>query len=148
MSVSYLTSDPIDVGAVLASVQSADRGGVAAFLGVVRDHHGGRRVLRLQYSAYVPMAEAECARITAETESRWPVCVALRHRLGSLEVGEAALVAVAGSAHREGAFAACRHLVEEVKRRVPIWKQEFYADGSMEWVDPTAAARSVTMESA
>lgn len=146
--MSYLTSDPIDFPSLLDSVQSPERGGVASFLGIVRDHHQARAVLRLEYCAYVPMAEAECARIVAETESRWPVCVALRHRLGALDIGDAALVAVTGSAHREAAFSACRYLVEEVKRRVPIWKQEFYSDGSIEWVDPTTAARPIPVESA
>ena len=133
----FLTSDPLDMTVLIASVQSAARGGVACFLGAVRDHHGGRQVLRLRYSAYEPMAEAELARIVAETESRWPVAVALRHRIGQLEVGDAAIAAVAAGAHRDEAFAACRYLVEEAKRRVPVWKQEFYADGTVEWVDPT-----------
>jgi molybdopterin synthase catalytic subunit len=83
------------------------------------------------------MAEAECGRIVTETLARWPVAVALRHRVGRLEVGDTAVgIAVAG-AHRDEAFAACRHLIEEVKRRVPIWKREIYADGTEEWVDPT-----------
>lgn len=142
----YLSTQAPDIASLLASVQSPDRGGVASFVGVVRDHQDGREVLRLRYSVYAPMAEAECERIVAETESRWPVTVALRHRVGSLEVGEVAIIAVAASAHREAAFAACRYLVEEVKRRAPIWKQEFYADGGVEWVDPTADERSVPVE--
>lgn len=142
----FLTFEPIDFPGLLASVQSPARGGVACFVGAVRDHHGGRRVLRLQYSAYGPMAEAEFARIVSETESRWPVGVALRHRVGPLEIGDCAIVAVAASGHRDAAFAACRYLVEEAKRRVPIWKQEFYADGGVEWVDPTMGARPIPME--
>jgi molybdopterin synthase catalytic subunit len=133
-----ITDRAIDVGALLASVAAPDRGGVAAFLGLVRNHHGGRAVLRLDYSAYGPMAEAECARIVAEAESRWPVAVALQHRIGSLEIGEAAVAVVAASAHRDAAFAASRYVIEEVKRRVPVWKREFYADGTVAWVDPTA----------
>lgn len=146
MSVTFLTAEPIDLAPLLASVQSPARGGVATFLGLVRDHHAGRRVLRLQYSAYASMVEAECARIVAEAEARWPAKLALRHRIGSLEVGEAAIAVVAGAAHRDAAFDACRYAVEEVKRRVPIWKQEFYADGSIEWVDPTASGRAASME--
>ncbi len=141
-----LSSDPLDLAGLMASVQSPARGGVACFLGAVRDHHAGRQVLRLRYSAYEPMAEAELARIVAETESRWPVAVALRHRVGRLEVGDAAIAAVAAAPHRDEAFAACRYLVEEAKRRVPVWKQEFYADGSVEWVDPTGGAQPVPME--
>ncbi len=133
----FLTERPLDLAALIAGVQSPARGGVACFVGTVRDHHGGRAVQRLEYEAYAPMAEAECGRIVDETERRWPVAVALRHRVGRLEIGEAAVaVAVAGS-HREESFAACRHVIEEVKRRVPIWKREFYADGTVEWVDPT-----------
>jgi molybdopterin synthase catalytic subunit len=83
------------------------------------------------------MAEAECARIVAETEARWNVAIALRHRVGRLEIGDVAVAVVAASPHRDDAFVACRHVIEEVKRRVPIWKREYYADGSVLWVDPT-----------
>ena len=72
-----------------------------------------------------------------EAASRWPVAVALRHRLGALEIGDTAVGVAASGAHREEAFAACRYVIEEVKRRVPIWKRERYADGTEEWVDPT-----------
>jgi len=130
----YLTESSLDLGELLASVQSPERGGVACFLGTVRNHHGGREVLRLEYSAYAPMVEAECARIVAETESRWQVAVALRHRIGRLEIGDAAVAVAAASAHRDEAFVACRHVIEELKRRVPIWKREVYADGTVEWV--------------
>jgi molybdopterin synthase catalytic subunit len=87
----YLTEQPVDLGSLIAAVQSPERGGVACFLGTVRNHHGGRDVLRLDYSAYAPMAEQECARIVAEAESRWNVGIALRHRVGRLEVGDAAV---------------------------------------------------------
>ena len=91
-------------------------------------------MLRLDYSAYGPMAEAECARIVAEAEARWPVAVALQHRIGALAIGDAAVAMVAAAAHRDEAFAACRYVIEEVKRRVPIWKREHYADGTVAWV--------------
>ena len=135
----YLTDQPIDPAALLQSVESAERGGLACFFGVVRNHHAGRAVLRLEYSAYGAMAEAECARIVAETLARWPVAVALRHRVGRLEIGNTAVGIAVAAAHRDAAFAACRHVIEEVKRRVPIWKRELYADGTEEWVDPTRA---------
>jgi molybdopterin synthase catalytic subunit len=138
----YLTESPLELGELLASVQSPERGAVACFLGTVRNHHGGRAVLRLEYSAYAPMVEAECARIVAEAESRWQVAVALRHRIGRLEIGDAAVAVVAASAHRDEAFVSCRHVIEELKQRVPIWKREVYADGTEEWVDPTAAVGS------
>jgi molybdopterin synthase catalytic subunit len=132
--MAYLATDSIDVGALIALIQSPERGGIACFLGTVRNHHRGREVVRLEYSAYGPMAEAECARIVAEAESRWDVAVALRHRAGELDIGDTAVAIVAASAHRDEAFLACRYVIEEVKRRVPIWKREVYADGNVEWV--------------
>ena len=132
--MAYLVTDPIDVATLLALVQSPERGGIACFLGTVRNHHRGREVVRLEYSAYEPMAEAECGHIVAEAESRWDVAVALRHRVGELKIGDTAVAIAAASAHRDEAFLACRYVIEEVKRRVPIWKREVYADGSVEWV--------------
>ena len=132
--MAFLSRLPLDLTALAARVEAPDRGAVTSFLGLVRDHHGGRSVTRLEYSAYEPMAEAECARIVGEAEARWPVRIALEHRIGALEIGEAAVAIAAAAAHREEAFAACRFTIEEVKRRVPIWKKEFYADGTVEWV--------------
>jgi molybdopterin synthase catalytic subunit len=123
-------------------VQSRERGGIACFVGTVRNHHGGRAVRRLEYHAYGPMVEAECGRIVVETERRWPVAVALGHRVGRLEIGEAAVAIAVAGAHRDEAFAACRHVIEELKRRVPVWKRELYGDGTEEWVDPTAQGGS------
>jgi molybdopterin synthase catalytic subunit len=134
----YLTTEPIDLAPLVAAVESPERGGAVVFLGQVRNHHDGRAVVRLEYSAYQPMAEAECERIVAEASDRWPAAVALRHRIGGLAIGDTAVIVSAASAHREAAFAACRYVIEEVKRRVPIWKREFYADGTVIWVDPTA----------
>ncbi len=134
-----LVSRPIDTAALAAEVVAPGRGGVVTFLGLVRDHHAGRQVIRLEYSAYAPMAEGELARIVGETEARWPVAVAVEHRLGELAIGDAAVAVVAAAAHRGDAFEACRHVIEEIKRRVPIWKREYYADGTVGWVDPTAA---------
>jgi molybdopterin synthase catalytic subunit len=133
--VGFLTEQPIDVAALIAEVQSPTRGGISVFLGAVRNHHAGREVLRLHYSAYRPMAEAECARIVAEAQARWDAATAIQHRVGRLEIGETAVAVIAASAHREEAFAACRYLIEQTKRRVPIWKREFYADGSVSWVE-------------
>jgi molybdopterin synthase catalytic subunit len=141
--VGYLTTKPLELGRLVARVSGPARGGVSCFLGVVRDHHGGRAVQGLDYSAYEPMAEAECARIVAEARARWQAEVALEHRLGHLDIGEAAVAIAAGAAHRDAAFAACRYVIEEVKRRVPIWKRERYADGTEMWVDPTAGGRPI-----
>jgi molybdopterin synthase catalytic subunit len=133
--VAFLTRAPLDLGSLVSRVSAPARGGIACFLGIVRDHHQGRAVTSLEYSAYDAMAEAECARIVAEARARWQADIALEHRLGHLDVGDAA-VAIA-------AFAACRYVIEEVKRRVPIWKRERFADGTETWVGAaeTAAVR-------
>ena len=135
----HLTRVPIDLGPLVAAVSAPERGGVVTFLGLVRNHHGGRAVLRLEYTAYEPMAEAEATRIIGDAESRWPVRVALLHRLGDLAIGDAAVAVAVAGAHRGEAFEACRFVIEELKVRVPIWKKEHYADGTVLWVDPTAA---------
>ena len=140
--MTYLTRSPIDPGTLTAQAAGPADGGVASFIGLVRDHQDGRGVARLEYSAYEPMADGEVGRIVREAEAQWPVHIAVRHRLGSLEIGDIAVAVVAASAHRAPAFEACRYVIEEVKRRVPIWKKEFYADGSIGWVDPTTAGRS------
>jgi molybdopterin synthase catalytic subunit len=139
----FLTRDPLDHGALVAQVASSRRGGIATFLGVVRDHQDGRAVQALEYFAYEPMAELVAAEIVSEAERRWPVTVALRHRLGRLTLGDVAVAIVAVGDHRDEAFAACRYVIEEVKRRVPIWKREKYADGTEAWVDPTRAREAV-----
>jgi len=131
-----LTETELDLAALVRQVAGPGRGGIATFLGLVRDHHDGRGVVRLEYSAYGPMAETECAAIVAEAEGRWPVTVAVRHRLGTLEVGQAAVAVAAAGAHRAEAFEACRYVIEELKARVPIWKKEHFADGEVAWVEP------------
>jgi len=142
--MAFLRESPLDLAVLIAAVTTSERGGIASFVGLVRDHHAGRAVLRLEYSAYAPMAEKECATILAEAHARWPTAqVALEHRIGMLEIGDAAVAVAAAAPHRDEAFAACRYVIEEVKRRVPIWKREHYADGTAGWVDPTAPGGSV-----
>lgn len=138
MTRQFLTERPIDVELLIERVESDERGGVAVFLGTVRNHHAGREVERLEYSAYGPMAEAECARIVAEAEQEYGAAVAVEHRIGALGVGDVSVAIAAAAPHRDEAFAACRHVIDELKRRVPIWKREHYTDGSVAWVDPTA----------
>ena len=141
MSMGVLSREPLDLQSLIAQVAAPERGGVATFLGLVRNHQDGRTVVDLEYSSYEPMAEAVCADIIAEVEQRWQVKLAIQHRLGRLEIGEAAVAVAAAGAHREEAFAACRYAIEELKRRVPIWKRERFADGTVEWVDPAAGSR-------
>jgi molybdopterin synthase catalytic subunit len=141
--MTYLTPEPIDVGTLLEAVRAPDRGGITTFVGVVRDHHAGRQVEGLEYEAHGPMAEDVCRRIVEEAERRWSCRVALAHRTGTLEVGDVAVAIAAGAGHRDEAFEACRYVIEELKRRVPIWKRERYSDGTEAWVDPTAASGTV-----
>ena len=103
------------------------------FLGTVRDDAG---VTGIDYSAYDSMAEEEIERILAEAHERWPDArVMLLHRLGLIPAGEASIAIAAAAPHRDTAFAACRHVIEAVKQRVPIWKKEFRGDGSEQWVE-------------
>jgi molybdopterin synthase catalytic subunit len=140
--VPFLSDQPIDLGALEAQVRRPDRGACVSFVGQVRDHHAGRTVTALGYSAYAPMVERICAEIVATAETRWPVSVAMLHRVGELAIGDDAVAIVVAGGHREEAFAACRWLIEEVKARLPIWKRERYADGSEVWIDPTAETKA------
>lgn len=131
-----LQAGPIDGAAWRARLDDAGCGAVVCFEGRVRDHNEGRAVLRLEYEAHAPMAEQEGEAIIAEALARWPLgqafCV---HRHGLLELGEVAVLVGVASGHREAAFEAARWIIDEAKRRLPIWKKEHYADGSAEWVD-------------
>jgi molybdopterin synthase catalytic subunit len=136
--MSFLTGSPIQLDRLIAEVSGPDRGGAVSFLGTVRDHHQGRAVRGLEYTAYDQMAEEVCREILLEAAARWPVRVTLRHRLGGLAIGDVAVAVVAAGGHRDEAFAACRYVIEELKRRVPIWKKETYLDGEVQWVNQEA----------
>jgi molybdopterin synthase catalytic subunit len=128
-----LTREPIDVAALQAAA-SAD-GALCLFVGIVRDHHHGRRVLRLEYEAYEEMALPLLQRIEDEARGRHAVsAVRIVHRLGPLEVGEASVAVAVLSAHRDAAFAACRWAIDTLKATVPIWKKE-YGEGGAVWME-------------
>jgi molybdopterin synthase catalytic subunit len=134
----YLTDRPLDVAALYAAVRPSD-GGVCVFVGVVRDENAGRATVRIEYQAYGAMAEAEMARIEEGLSRDFPGArVVMRHRVGTLAVGEASVAILAAAPHRAEAFAACRAAIDRIKTTVPIWKREFHPDGTSEWVDPTA----------
>jgi molybdopterin synthase catalytic subunit len=138
-----LTEDPLDVaalGRLLSEGPEAGRhGAVVSFVGIVRGHHFGRRVVRLEYEAYEPLALKALQRITDEAADRWPLArLAIHHRVGRLEVGEASVVVAAVAAHRADAFAACRYGIERVKQIVPIWKHEFF-EGGEAWIEGAVA---------
>lgn len=125
--------------ALLESVRRDGDGGLALFVGVVRNEDAGRQVERLEYTAYVPMAEREFGRIADDLLRSHPESrVEMRHRIGSLGIGEVAVVVAAAAPHREAAFAACRAGIEAIKARIPIWKKEFGPFGA-NWVEPCAA---------
>ena len=128
-----MTTAPLTLDAVIALVERPEAGAVATFTGVVRNHTKERKVVRLEYDAYVPMAERKLRETAEKAEERWPVRVAIHHRHGSLEVGELAVVIAVSSPHRAEAFDACRFVIEELKREVPIWKKEVSPDGE-EWI--------------
>jgi molybdopterin synthase catalytic subunit len=132
--VSRLTRGPLDVARLVASVSGAGLGGTAVFLGSVRRSADDGPVAAIDYSAYEDMAESELERIITEGLSRWPTAhITVEHRLGRIPVGEASIAVVAASAHRAEAFDACRWVIEEIKRRLPIWKKEIFEDGTTGW---------------
>lgn len=134
-----LVAGPIDVEALRRETASPGCGGTCVFLGTVREGAAERAaggVVAIEYAAYDAMAERELAAIRDEAHARWPGSrVAVRHRVGSVPVGEASIAIAAAAPHRAQAFEACRYVIEEVKRRLPIWKKEVRADGTGQWVD-------------
>lgn len=127
----------IDVAAERGVLDHAAAGAYASFEGWVRDHNEGRAVLRLDYQAYAPLAASEGEAILAEAVERFDVRgVRCLHRTGRLAIGDLAVWVGVSADHREAAFAACRWIIDEVKRRVPIWKNEHYADGESGWLHP------------
>ena len=137
MSAARLTSQPIDVPALTREVAAEDRGAVSIFLGTVRNSNEGRAVNGIDYSAYDTMAVAEMNRIVDEAGERFRgVAIAMEHRIGTLQVGDVSVAIACAHAHRAPALDANRYVIEELKRRVPIWKREHYLDGTSEWVDP------------
>jgi molybdopterin synthase catalytic subunit len=141
--VARLVREPIDPMVVLRAVARPAHGAVLLFLGVVREVNEGRDVTGIEYSAYESMAARELGAIAAEAESRFAsTSVAVEHRLGELALEEASVAIAVAHAHRSVAYDASRWVIEELKRRVPIWKREHYVDGTREWVDPTGRAAS------
>lgn len=129
-----ITNDPLDTALAVSQVESPAAGAVAVFVGVTRNNTAGRKVLFLEYEAYRPMADRQLGRVADEMRERWDLQgVAIHHRLGRLEIGEASLVVAASSAHRQAAFEACHFSIDRIKQIVPIWKKEFFEGGEV-WV--------------
>ena len=133
-----LEATPLVEAEVAARVAGPDAGGVVTFVGAVRDHARGHDIDHLEYEAYPEMALREMEKIVLQTGERWPgTRLAIAHRTGRLEIGEAAVIIVAASAHRAAAFEACRYAIDTLKETVPIWKKEVTRDGQY-WVDDRA----------
>jgi molybdopterin synthase catalytic subunit len=136
-----LVDRPIDVLALIGEVTDDSCGASVTFLGTVREVNDGRPVSGIEYSAYRAMAEREMALITAEAAERFGVSrIVIEHRLGSLGLGDVSVAVVIAHAHRGPALDANRYVIEELKRRVPIWKLEQYRDGTREWVGAGSGA--------
>ncbi|WP_461189713.1 molybdenum cofactor biosynthesis protein MoaE [Arthrobacter sp. Z4-13] len=139
-----LSAEPISVDQAIAAVESDTAGAVVSFSGVVRNHDGGKAVDRLSYSAHPTAHQVMAdvvARLVAEQEAQGgggsasqPVRIWAAHRIGMLDIGDPALVCAVSAAHRGQAFAVCSELVDRIKEQVPIWKEQFFTDGTVEWV--------------
>jgi molybdopterin synthase catalytic subunit/molybdopterin converting factor small subunit len=129
-----LTEEPIDVKAVVAEVADEEAGAIATFIGTTRIHSRGRTVTHLEYEAFEGMAEQEMERIAAELLGRYELrAVAITHRLGRVELGEASVVIAVSAPHRADALAACKDAIDTLKETVPLWKKEVY-EGGEEWI--------------
>jgi molybdopterin synthase catalytic subunit len=149
-----VTADPVDMTELMKAVEGAGCGALATFVGLVRNHNAGRRVTCLEYECYEPLAVRSFERIGVEAAAAWPAArLAIVHRVGRLEIGEASVGIAAASAHRADAFAACRYAIERIKQIAPIWKREHFEGGEV-WIEGATAnpddekARQVAMSRA
>jgi MoaE-MoaD fusion protein len=131
----WIDAAPLSLDALLREVMTPAMGGVVTFTGVVRNRARGESIDHLEYEAYAPMAEKELRKIADAVHERWPhVRIAMAHRVGRLEVGDAAVMIAAAAPHRAEAFEACRFAIDRLKASVPIWKKEFATTGAY-WVE-------------
>lgn len=140
-----IVREAIDVRALEARVSRVANGGIITFVGQVRELSRGREVDYLEYDAYVPMAEKQMRQIVVAARERWPVDVAMEHRIGRIELGEASVVVCVGSPHRGDAFEACRWCIDTLKETVPIWKKEVCPDGAF-WIEGEDAVEAKELE--
>jgi molybdopterin synthase catalytic subunit len=131
----WITDAPIGADDVLSCVRSSQHGAALIFLGMVRDHNEGQAVRGVHYDAYREMAERVLREICEEAEQRVAPCsLAAVHRLGELNVGDVSIAIAVATPHRAEAFEACRYVIEEVKKRLSVWKQERYVSGESSWL--------------
>jgi len=135
----WITDQKLDMAAVLAAVGTPADGAVLVFAGTVRDHNDGRAVSGMRYDGYTDMAERVLREIADEAAARWDLsAIAAAHRTGDLVIGDVAVAIALSSPHRAEAFDAGRYVIEETKRRLPVWKQEHYADATSRWLEGVA----------
>jgi len=129
-----LTEDPIDLAAVVAEVEDDHAGAIATFVGTVRAQSRGRQVVRLEYEAYEGMAENVMADLAGRLKERYDLCaIAITHRVGVCEIGDASVAIAVSAPHRQDALAACKDAIDTLKQTVPLWKKEIY-EGGEEWI--------------
>lgn len=134
-----ITTTPLDPASLARALDVTGCGAVATFIGLVRDHNLGRRVLHLEYEAYEPLALRGLELIVGEARQQWPaVKMLIHHRIGRMEIGEASVAIAAASPHRADAFAAARYAIERIKQIVPIWKHEYFEGGDV-WIEGATA---------
>jgi len=131
----WITAEPIGADSVLPLVGRAEDGALTLFLGTVRNLNDGRAVGGMRYDAYVDMAEEVLRAIVAEAEARSGGRVAAVHRVGELAIGDVSVAIAASTPHRAQSFDACRYVIEEIKKRLPVWKHEHYVDGDARWLE-------------
>jgi molybdopterin synthase catalytic subunit len=137
----HVTNQPIDLDELVRFVTDPEAGAVASFIGTTRNNNEGRKVIALDYEGYAEMAEKELRRIGEDAKTKWPICrMAITHRLGPVQIGEASVIIAVSSAHRDAAFAACRFAIEEIKKSVPIWKKEVFEGGEV-WIGTQTGQR-------
>jgi molybdopterin synthase catalytic subunit len=129
-----ITSETLNLSVCVDKVLSPQAGGIDVFVGTVRDHTKGKKVIRLEFEAYEKMALSEMQKIADEMMKRWPLHnILIHHRVGVLQIGEVPVIIAVSASHRDAAFDACRYAIDTLKQTVPIWKKEIFEDGE-EWV--------------
>lgn len=145
--MSRITEQPLDLNILLSETENDQSGAMVAFAGTVRNHHEGKGVSGMSYSAYGPMAEKVLEELEQETLEKFPIhACRIVHRIGELGIGEASVLVVVRSAHRGDAFDAARYAMDTLKIRVPVWKHDFYTDGSKAYQDGVPLATSEAAE--
>ena len=138
-----MVTHPIDSAALLSEVAASSNGATVLFTGSVRELSDGREVSGIDYDAYETMAAEELSRIVREASERFDTQhVVAEHRIGSLALGEVSVAIAVGHPHRGPAFDAARYVIEEIKLRLPVWKQELFTDGTRAWVDARVVAHA------